>query len=358
MDFPIFNSKKLSDGNKYNLTDRSDRYKYFHAKLGTKIDAVKEYIDNGGTFVGYMLAKKQAGKGTYSKMIEEILDPERFSHLSVGDLVRDAHANLEDLSLKKTFTDNIIKHYRGVMPVSDALDSIVNRSQDKVSVPTEMVLALLKMEIDKLGRKALFIDGLPRTYDQVSYSLYFRQLINYRDDPDFFILIDVPEAIIDGRMKNRVVCPVCHTSKSLLINPTKIIKYDKDLQQIYFICDNPHCAGYEQARYVSKEGDLAGIESIRARLEDDQKLMDLALNLEGIPKVLIRSDVPVSMAKDYLEDYEIQESYKFEVDAQGNVEKHTKPWEFKNDSGVPSYTYYAATYVLNLFNQIHDLIIG
>ena len=77
-----------------------------------------------------------------------------------------------------------------------------------------------------MEKKALFIDGFPRDLDQVSYSLFFRDLIGYRADPDIFILIDVPNSVIDERIKYRVVCPKCHTPRNLKLLATKQVEYD------------------------------------------------------------------------------------------------------------------------------------
>ena len=112
------------------------------------------------------------------------------------------------------------------MPLEDIMKSLDNRST-KTLLPSELILALAKREISKLGRKAIFIDGFPRDLDQVSYSLFFRDLINYRDDPDVFILIDVPTTVIDERIKFRVICPICHTSRNLKLLATKNVEYDE-----------------------------------------------------------------------------------------------------------------------------------
>ena len=85
----------------------------------------------------------------------------------------------------------------------------------KVLLPTELILVLAKREIAKLGKKTIFMDGFPRDLDQISYALFFRDLINYREDPDVFILIDVPTSVIDERVKTRVICPLCNTSQKL-----------------------------------------------------------------------------------------------------------------------------------------------
>ena len=86
MDFPIFKTK--TDGVKnFDLTDPKARQEYFEYKAGSEIKKLKDYLKNN-TFVVYLLGKKGSGKGTYSKMFKEIIDPEKIEHVSVGDLIR------------------------------------------------------------------------------------------------------------------------------------------------------------------------------------------------------------------------------------------------------------------------------
>lgn len=356
MEFPLFNTKELSDGSNYDLTNPLDRKIYFQAKLGTKIDEVKEYLDKNNTFVGFLMAKKQAGKGTYSKMMEEILGVERLAHISVGDVVREVHQAIEDPVEKSALEAYMHVHYRGLLSVDSALDALVTRSQDKVSVPTEFILTLLKRQIEKLGRKALFLDGLPRSLDQVSAALYFRDLINYRDDPDFFVLIDTPLAIIESRFHGRVVCPDCHLSRNLLYGPTRFVKFDSLSHQYYLLCDNSSCPGVGKTRLVAKEGDKDGIDAIRGRLEADGDLIRVASNLTGIPKVLVRSSLPISVASKYAEDYELQPRFSYNWDGK-NIAVLREPWSFNDDSNVPSYSLMAAPVVVSLFSQIHKILL-
>lgn len=354
MEYPIFNSKSLSVGDVYDLADSTDRLKYFHAKLGSKIEEVKMYLETG-SFVGYMLAKKLAGKGTYAKMMGEILGPDRFAHISVGDVVRKYHTLLENPDDYTELRAYFQKNYRGILSVDDAINALLNRTQDKVSIPTDFLLALLKREINSLGKRALFIDGLPRNMDQISSSLYFRDLINYREDPDFFILIESPLEVLNARIKHRRVCPQCHTSKNMLFNPTEFVKYDNDTRQFYLICDNKHCSGYGKSICVSKEGDEVGIKSIEQRLKDDQHLMDVASNLQGIEKILVKSSVPIDEASQYFEEYEIQQAINYSLEGD-KVNSSKSSWVFKDDNGVDSVTMYAATFVVNIFNQIHKIL--
>ncbi|OGC68671.1 hypothetical protein A2415_02370 [candidate division WWE3 bacterium RIFOXYC1_FULL_39_7] len=360
MKFDYYNSKILSNGKTYVLTDPARRRLYFEAKLGSKIDEVKEYLDHN-SFVGYLLAKKQAGKGMYSKMVEEILGSERFAHISVGDVVRSFHEKLNKDEDVSDVLEYLKLNYRGFMSIDESISALRSRTTDKVSVPAELILTLLKMEIDKIGKKGLFIDGLPRTLDQISYSLYFRDLINYRDDPDFFVLINIPLELIDIRMKSRVVCPICQTSRNTKLSPTSILSYDSSAKQVKLLCDNSTCSGYGKAQYVIKEGDASGILSISERLKTDEELMQKALNLHGIPKILIESAIPVEVSSDYLEDYEIQPAYEYEISGEVGKEKvisKTAPLTFKNDSGDDCHTMYAATYVVNIFDQLHKTLLG
>ena len=151
------------------------------------------------------MGKKSSGKGTYSKMLAEIVDKDKIAHFSIGDMVRTFDEVINDKEKREELEVFLKKEYRGCMPLEDIMKSLDNRST-KTLLPTELVLALAKKEIAKLGKKTIFIDGFPRDLDQVSYALFFRDLINYRDDQDIFILIDVPTTVIDERVKSRVIC--------------------------------------------------------------------------------------------------------------------------------------------------------
>jgi hypothetical protein len=196
MNFPTFKSKSPEITKKFDLTDSAGRRDYLTAKAGAKIEKIREYLDQGNTFVAFLLAKKGSDKGTFSKMFAEMIGPDRVGHLSVGDMVRSIHPILMgDSPEKKEILDYLNKNYRGYISVNDAVDALLGRNT-KTLIPTEFILALVKREIEKMGRKAIFIDGFPRNLDQVSYSLYFRQIMNMRDDPDFFVLFHAPERYV------------------------------------------------------------------------------------------------------------------------------------------------------------------
>src|SRR4030042_5134272 len=322
MEFPIFKTKIKGLKRKFNLSDPKERGMYFKLKAGPEIKKIKKYLGKN-TFIAYLLGKKNSGKGTYAKMFAEIMGQEKIDHFSIGDMVRGIGEEVKDEKRKKELISFLEKNYRGWLPFEKIIKSIEGRNT-KVLLPTELILALVKKEIAKRKKKSIFIDGFPRDMDQISYSLFFRDLIGYRDDPDIFILIDVPTSVIDERIKWRRVCPLCQTSRNLKLLPTSKVKYDENKKEFYLLCDNPNCKG---AKMLPKEGDQYGIKPIKERLKKDEKLIEEALSLYGIPKVFLRNSLPLKSAKKYIDDYEITPEYVFKWDEKSKkVKMGEKPW--------------------------------
>jgi adenylate kinase family enzyme len=351
LDFPIEKTKVASQ-KKFDLNDPADRKKYFELKAGKEIKKIKAYLAKGNTFLGFLIGKKNSGKGTYSKLFMEAVGAEHVGHLSVGDLVRDTHKNIETAKGKKEFIEFLKKNYRGFHSPEEAINIILGRSQSTL-VSSELIVALIDFELSKRPRQAVFIDGFPRALDQISYSLFLKRIVNYRHDPDFLIFIDVPEDIIDQRIKTRVICPICHTPRNIRLLVTKDIGYDEKKKEFYLMCDDPAC---KKARMVAKEGDSLGIEPIRERLETDDKIFAELLKLHGLPKIYLRNSVPEKEAAKYVDKYEITPSYDFKRKANGAIEVIESPWIIKNDDGVPSYSLLPAAVVLSMIRQIAKVL--
>jgi adenylate kinase family enzyme len=295
------------------------------------------------------MGKKSSGKGTYAKMLAEIIDKDKIAHFSIGDMVRSFDEVIKDSEKRKEIVEFLKENYRGRLPLEEIMKSWDNRST-KTLLPTELILTLAKREIAKLGRKAIFIDGFPRDMDQVSYALFFRDLIDYREDPDVFILIDVPTTVIDERVKFRVICPLCQTSRNLKLLTTKNVEYDKKTGKFHLICDNSNCKG---AKMVTKEGDSLGIEPIRERLNKDEMLIKEAFNLQGIPKILLRNSVPIDKVKEFTDDYEITPEYVYSWNEKTKkIETREKPWEVLDDEGVSSNSLMPPPVVVSLIKQL------
>jgi len=339
---------------KFDLNSPDGRKAYFNAKVGDELKHIKKYLDGGNTFITYMLGKKNSGKGTYTKIVAEIFGKDKIAHVSVGDLIRE----IDDWeSFVKTQRYNRMKkYYRGYVSWDDAVKAHLGRSQSKL-LPDEFILALLKAQIDELKGKCLFLDGLPRNLDQVSYSLFFRDLINYRDDPDIFVLIDIPEEVIAERIKYRVVCPICKTSRNIKLLITNNIEFDRKNNKFYLLCDNPDCAGNGKTRMAGKQGDDQGLDPIRERLNNDENLLRKTFELQGVAKILLRNHVPAKDANKYYDDYEITPEYVLTWDENKRKVKVTeKPWTIKDDNGIECYSLLAAPVVVALIKQLKEVL--
>jgi adenylate kinase family enzyme len=345
MRFPVFKTKIKGVTKKFNLTDPEQTREYFQLKAGKEIEKLREYLKEN-TFVAYFLGKKNSGKGTYSKMFADVVLPERIDHFSIGDMVRGVDKELVEEKKRKELIAYLEKNYRGPRSLDEIIHSLENRST-KTLLPTELILSLVKREMERREKKTVFVDGFPRELDQVGLSLFFRDLIGHRDDPDVFVLIDVPNTVIDERIKWRKICPQCNTPRNLKLLPTKEVIFENG--EFHLICDN--C----KVKMVKKEGDELGIEPIKERLKKEEEIMKSAMSLYGIPKILLRNSIPVSMARDFVDDYEITPEYYYEL-KDGKVVIKERPWVFKDDEGIDSYSLLPQPVVVSFIKQLVEIL--
>lgn len=352
IDFPIFKTKVDGVNQKFDLNDPDSRKEYFTAKAGLEIGKLKKYLESN-TFITFLIGKKNSGKGTYSKLFAEVVGEEHVDHLSVGDIVRDVHKNISADEGKHRLVAFLESNYRGHMSLKDALEAFVNKDQSRL-IPSEFILALVKYEISQRPKKAIFIDGFPRALDQISYSLFLKELIGYRDDPDFFVFIDLPESVIEARIKSRRICPKCQTSRNLTLLPTKYIGYEESSGEFYLMCDNPSC---EKIKMVAKEGDELGLEPIRERLETDDQVFRRLLEIEGIRKFYLRNSLPAAHALEYVDDYELTPTYRYKYHPDTKkVEILEEPWVINDENGIPSHSLLSAPVALSLIKQTAEVL--
>lgn len=351
INFPIFKTKISGVEGKFNLNDPIERKKYFEAKVGKEIEKLKKYLEKD-TFLAFLMGKKNSGKGTYSKLFMEAVGKDRVGHISVGDVVRDVHRAIETGEGKKELMTSLEKNYRGFHSLQEVEDIILGRDT-KSLVSSELIVALLQYEISRRPRQAIFIDGFPRALDQIGYSLVLKQVLGYRDDPDFLVFISVPETVIDARIKARVICPICKTPRSLKLAPTAFIGQDEKTGEFYLMCDDPMC---NKARMVTKEGDSLGIEPIRDRLELDDKIFRQLLTLKGLPQVKLRNSIPKDKAWDYVEKYEVTPMYSYKKGTDGKIEIIEEPWVVPDDEGVESVSLLPAPVALGFIKQTAEVL--
>ncbi|MFC1649841.1 hypothetical protein ACFL2C_03975 [Patescibacteria group bacterium] len=349
LEFPVIGTKVKGLKGDFDINSPAGRAKYFKAKARDEIATVKRYMRRK-TFIAFLIGKKSSGKGTYTKLFMEIFGEGKIAFVSVGDIIRDIHANWDKFEKSRDYKE-LQKLYRGYISFDEAVDALHGRSQTKL-LPTEFILALLKLNIAKHKGKIVFVDGFLRDVDQVSYALFLRDLVDYRDDPDIFIMIDIAEKIIEERMKYRRICPVCQTSRNLKLLPTSKVSYDEKTREFYLECDNPTCKG---AVMVPKEGDEHGLESIRERLDRDDELLKTAFGLHGVPKVLMRNHIPVTDAN-LFDPYEITPEFSFKKGKKGDIEVVEKPYVVLDDNGTKSHSLMAAPVVISMLKQLSDIL--
>jgi adenylate kinase family enzyme len=351
-EFPVFKTKVPGVKTKFDLGDVASRKKYFQAKAGKEIKFLNDYLKKK-TFVAYLLGKKNSGKGTYSKLFIEALGTKKVGHVSVGDIVRDVHKSLSDKKERKNFVNFLKLHYRGFHDLEETIGLIEGRSQISL-MSTELIIALVKYEISKRPRQALFIDGFPRALDQINYSLYLRDLIGYRNDPDMLVFISLPESVIDERIKYRVVCPKCRAPRNTRLMATKHVGYDEKDRSFYLMCDNPDC---KKVRMEPKEGDELGIEPIRARLAVDDEVFKKLLGVGGIPKIYLRNSLPKKNSEKFVDAYEVTPGYSYERNIKtGEIKTIEKPWTIKDDEGKEALSLLPPPVAVSLIKQMAAIL--
>jgi len=342
-------NEKKRDKKYDHLSPQGRRY-YFNDKIGEEIQKMRDYLDKN-TFIAYFVAPKMAGKGTYTRMIMEIIGEKYFANISVGDVVRAAHADYEAKGNKSDTYLYVKDNYRGLMSVDELFDTLVGRTAEK-TLPTELILSLIKKEIDQQEHKSIFLDGFPRKADQVSYSLYFRDLIDYRNDPDIFVLINIAMEVIDERIKTRRICPKCGNSRNLTLNPTSDIRYDEESKDFYLMCDNPSC---EPTRLIPKENDDKGIGIIEDRILTDLELADMTRRMHGITRIELYNCLDADLALDYVDEDELTKVYSYE-EVNGEVEINTEKFTI-DDHGKKLYSLIPDPVVIQFIKQFVDILL-
>ncbi|WKZ30371.1 MAG: AAA family ATPase [Candidatus Dojkabacteria bacterium] len=334
----------------FNLLDPEGRRLYFSHVVGKEIAWLREYLAEN-TFIAYMLAPKNAGKGTYTKGLQEALGGDYFTHVSVGDLVRAAEEEYRAEEKNSALYKYALENYRGYMHLDEVFAALLARTTQSL-IPTEFVLTLIKRAIDSVPKKTVFVDGFPRNLDQVSYSLYFRELINYRQDPDIFVLINAPLTVLDERIKHRVICPECKTPRNMVLLPTQKVGYDEATKEFYLNCDQPGCKG---GRMVKKEGDELGIEPIKQRIMMDVQLMERAKNLYGVPKIELFNALEADKALDYVHEYELTPAYSYSLNDKKEVVTAQESWVVE-EHGVKYHSLLPTPVVVQLIKQLYNTL--
>ncbi len=128
-----------------------------------------------------------SGKGTLAARIARELG---LRHLSTGDLLREAVAQGTDIGRKA--------------------EDYMNRG---ALVPDEIMVELLREELETYGFEDWILDGFPRTLNQVE--MLEAMLAEKETMVDRVFLIDLAPEIIVKRLTSRRVCPSCNAIYNL-----------------------------------------------------------------------------------------------------------------------------------------------
>ena len=137
-----------------------------------------------------LLGAPGAGKGTQAEMLSEHL---RIPAISTGNMLREAMANGSDLG-------------KQVKQLMDA----------GCLVPDDVIMTIISERTARTDCENGFIlDGVPRTLAQAEAMDAAGVRI------DHVVSIEIDDAVIEGRMTGRRVCPKCGASYHVVANPPK-----------------------------------------------------------------------------------------------------------------------------------------
>ena len=137
-----------------------------------------------------LLGAPGAGKGTQAEMLAEKL---QIPTISTGNMLREAMANGSELGKK----------------IKDAMDS-------GHLVSDELVLGILSERTANPDcNNGFILDGVPRTLAQA------KALDAKGMRIDHVVSLEIDDAVIEGRMTGRRVCPKCGASFHITANPPK-----------------------------------------------------------------------------------------------------------------------------------------
>lgn len=323
---------------------------FFHKRVGPKLGGLNKLIDEKPVII-FFLAKKNAGKGTYAKLLNDITD-NRFVHLSVGDLVRAAQKQLSAPEGKKAFIDNLSKFYLGKEPLEEMIENfLASVGETSNLLPTPAIIALIEFEISKHQGKSIIIDGFPRSHEQVELAFQMQDDFQKSDYSSAFVELNCTDEVLLVRQLYRKVCPRCQTPKNTKVLLTEKIDYDKATDEFHLVCDRPECGG---VRMIAKQGDAEGPEKIRARQQEMAKLFEIIQSKRPHAYFGVNNHVLVSEAhKHEQEDFTKIAGLQWDPVTK-QVKKEFRVWVTKDEQGKDVYSRWPEPVVAELVSELHN----
>jgi adenylate kinase family enzyme len=324
---------------------------YFKRRLGDKLNQFINYTQQCG-FVLFFLAKKQAGKGTYIKILQELTNG-RIIQISIGDLVREAEAKAKDSAKRKELIQELKKYYQGELDLEAVADLLVNQSVENKLLPTDVITALITMSaLEKNLGQPIIIDGFPRGKDQVLVALQMQKDFLEKNIPAGFVAIDCPDEVLARRYIYRRSCPVCSTPRNIKLLLTKEIEYDENTGEFYLICDNMTCEG-KHIRMRQKQADDLGPDALKEKQKLMVEIMQEIQAKAGDNYLIVHNTVPINEATPEM----LKEDFTEEADLSWNekeqeVARNFKPIQVADDQGREAYSRWPEAVVVEMVEKL------
>jgi len=326
---------------------------FYEKRVPEHFSRFHEHLDNN-PFVLFFLAKKNAGKGTYSKILNKVSDG-KVVHLGVGDLVRAAEKRALDENERQSLIDDLKVYYKGEIPIEEVVEKFVEEAGDlSALLPTEMVMALIEKEVEYNKNKAIIIDGFPRSLDQINIANRMQDDFEAKGKPSAFVEIDCPDDVLLQRQMYRVTCPECQTPRNTKVLATENVGYDQGEEEFYLVCDNDTC---DNIRMKPKYGKVGGEYTIETFKKDQQQTKDLLQKVhEDHPHrhIRVHNHISVSEVGNHDEaDFTLETDYEFDSETK-QVTKRFKPWVIKDDDGIDVLSRWPDPVVADLMKELTE----
>lgn len=322
---------------------------FFNKRTPQNLEKLKKHLSEKN-FVLFFLAKKQAGKGTYAKILKDITD-EKIVHISVGDLVREAEKQANNPKEKNQLIEDLKKYYKGPSNADKIIDEFIHQAESTNLLPTEAIMALIEKKVAEYQGKSVIIDGFPRSKEQVVLATQMQKDFESKGMPSAFVEINCPEEVLLRRYVDRRICPVCQTPKNIKLLLTKEIEFDEKSGEFHLVCDRPEC---QRAHFIQKQGDQDGIEKVKANQREVQKMIDEIKNEAPHLHVVVYNSIPLNEAhKHDSTDFTEEADLVWDKDKK-EVTRKFKPMVVKDDQGRDAYSRWPEPVVVDLVNRLAE----
>jgi len=335
----------------YDLLSSTGISEYLNNEIKNLKNFLRLFQDN--KFLIVLLSPKTGGKGVFSKILINHF-PGIFYQIEVGNLIKDFDRLVRsgDRDELVKFLSELMEVYEGIFTVEEIQGFIKDRLilTDQVSVPKCVVVALIKIDMNKHPNKTYILDGFGRTLEQVYMIKRLNQHLQKDKLKIVIVSIGTDKNLIKFKISKRRICSLCRTAKYFEILPSKNIKLMNDSSEIVMLCDNSKCEGYNKEILVVKEGDQNGFKEIETRVNSDEvyisKVKEICL------EDFFEYDSLQPIGK--YSKFEVQDKETYRIDKLKKIIKKITRFKIKSSSGELYEVIYPAVMAKNFIKDLNS----